>query len=443
MAAARTLRDLDEQASITLVGNEPAYARMVLPYYIEGRIEERAVFTADATHFETLKIDARLDTRVSAVDTSARRIELEGGESIEFDTLLLATGSRSARAPIPGAEGDSALDLWTLQDAKNFLAAPHGEVVIVGAGFIAFTVLDAVMHRAERVHVVEVEPQILPNMLDETATELMTAHLRDRGLSIHTGTRVDRLETTGDRRILHLSNGETLSADAVVLATGVRPNLDFLEGSGIETDIGVLVDGLLQTNVEGIFAAGDCAQGPVLHLNERRVHAIQPTAVDHGRLAAANMAGQNATFEGSLIMNILATQAFEAASFGLWGSDELETTRVENTAGRIYRRYVWDGDRLVGGILVGPTHALSGQNDVGMLKGLIQTGVALGPWRSYLEENPLDLRRVFVASGAAKRLLDSTLLSGRMTEGGAFRIGAQKAMRTRSEHHTTLLTGAP
>ena len=101
------------------------------------------------------------------------------------------------------------------------------------------------------------------------------------------------------------------------------------------------------------------------------------------------------------------------------------------------------GDVIVGGILAGPTLAVTGSNDVGMLKGLIQTGVALGPWKQYLQENPLELRRVFVASGAGKKLLGSVLLTGRISEGGGYRFPPLPALRKRSSHHEILHAEKP
>ena len=154
------------------------------------------------------------------------------------------------------------------------------------------------------------------------------------------------------------------------------------------------------------------------------------------------MAGEPVLYAGSLLMNVLAAQGLEAASFGLWDADDLETTRVQSTTGRVYRKYVWQEDRLVGGIMLGSTQALSGQNDVGMLKGLIQTGVALGPWKDFLCENPLDLRRAFVASGAARQLASSSMLAGRVAKGGGFRPGGGER-RQRSPHHASLVPGAP
>jgi NAD(P)H-nitrite reductase large subunit len=443
LAAAETLRQLDPEVSITIAGSEEPYSRMVLPYFMAGRIEERALFTGDDAWFREQAIETRFGEALAGLDPQARTVRLAGGDSLDYDALVLATGSGPVRAPIPGADAEGCIDLWNLEDARAFLAGPHREVAIIGAGFIASTILDAVLKRAERVHLLEIEPQILPRMIDAQGAALIETHLRGGGVDLHTGTEVKAIERAGARLNVSLSSGDGLAVDVVIFATGIRPNLSFLAGSGIETDAGILVDRQLRTNVGGVWAAGDVAQGPMLHHAERRVHAIQPTAVDHGRVAAADIAGVEVGYEGSLLMNVVAIQGIEAASFGLWEEGEREATRVENAHGGVYRKYVWEGDVLVGGVLVGPTHGLSGLNDAGMLKGLIQTGAALGPWRRYLEENPLDLRRAFVASGAAQKLLGSTLLTGRAAAGGGFRFRRLKPRRARSPHHATLVKGAP
>jgi NAD(P)H-nitrite reductase large subunit len=314
--------------------------------------------------------------------------------------------------------------------------------VIVGAGFIAFTVLDAIAARSEKLRFLEIEPQILPRMLDAAGAGMLAAELAARGIEIRTGARLERIEQSGERRRLELASGGALECDAVVLATGIRANLEFLEGSGVDVHEGIVVDEHMRTSADDVYAAGDVAQGPDLLGGERRVQAIQPTAVDHGRIAAANMAGEDVAYSGSLTMNILAAQGLEACSFGRWESTD-DVTLVENAANRIYRKYVWQDDVLVGGALVGPSLSVSGVNDVGMLKGLIQTGVQLGPWRAYLEDRPLDLRRPYIASGAARELLASTLLAGRASSGGGFRFPSLPAVRQRSRHHAVLAADAP
>ena len=446
LAAMETILALDETAQVSLLGAEPPYARMVLPYFLAGKVEERAVMTGDPAWFEAKGVTTRFDARVVALDPAAHRVELDDGSAQEYDRLLIATGSRVARPDIPGLGESGVLDMWTLADARSFLGEPRPRVAVVGAGFIAFTVLDALAARAEKVRFAEILPQILPNMLDGPSAALLQRHLASRGIEIHTGARVEGVAVEEGGYRVELSKGGPLRADGVVMATGVQPNIGFLEGSGIELGrgdgAGILVDERLATSAPDVYAAGDVAEGLDLLTGERRVHAIQPTAVDHGRVAGANMAGQEVRYAGSLAMNVLSVQGLEACSFGLWSGEGREAIAVENPADGIYRKYVWDGDRLVGGVMTGPSVAVTGINDAGMLKGLIQTGVSLGSWKAYLEENPLDLRRPFTASGAARALLETRLHSGRIRSGGGFRLPALPARRERSRHHATLLEGA-
>jgi len=443
--AIETLRAIDSDCEIALVCDEPAYARMALPYYLEGKIDERALMTGGEDWFSECGVSTHMGARVTAIDPASNRVTLDGGTQLAFDRLLVATGSRAARPPIDGLDGPGVVNLWTLGDAKDFLSERRPHTVIVGAGFIAFTILDAIAARSDRVTILEIEDRVLPNMLDAESSKLMADHLKQRGIEVRTGVRLETIEQRAGKRRLQLSDASDFECDAVVIAAGVAPNVEFLKGSGIELGkgrgAGILVDERLQTSANGVYAAGDVAEAADLLTGERRVHAVQPTAVDHGRIAAANMAGMEVRYAGSLIMNILAAQGLEACSFGDWRGVGRETAVVENSANRIYRKYTWDGDALVGGILVGPSAALSGGNDVGMLKGLIQTGVRLGPWKSYLAANPIDLRRVYVASGAAQKLLQSNLLTGRASLGGGYRFPSLPAIRKRSSHHDTLLSG--
>jgi NAD(P)H-nitrite reductase large subunit len=442
LAAVETLRALDPGCEIALVCDEAPYARMVLPYVVAGRIEERAASTADGAWLATLGVEPHLGRRVRRIEPEAHRVTLDDGAPLAYDRLLIATGSRAARPALPGADLPGVLPFWTLEHARRFLAEPHRETVVVGAGFIAFTVLDAVAACSERVTILELERQVLPRMLDAPAAAIVEARLGARGIHVHTASRLERIEARGRRQRLSLASGEHLECDAVLLAAGIQPNVEWLAGSGVEMRHGVVVDEHLRSSAPDVYAAGDVAEGPDLLGGDRAVRAIQPTAVDHGRVAAANMAGHPIVYRGSLVMNVVAVQGLEAASFGRWDLPR-DATVVENPSGGIYRKYVWEGDRLVGGILVGPNAAVAGTNDAGMLKGMIQTGVRLGPWRQWLEENPLELRRAFLASGAADALLGETLLTGRASAGGGFRWPRIAPRRPRSPHHATLVSGAP
>ncbi|MCH8252630.1 MAG: FAD-dependent oxidoreductase, partial [Planctomycetes bacterium] len=171
-----------------------------------------------------------------------------------------------------------------------------------------------------------------------------------KGVTVMTGTRITGIEAADGGFKLALDGGASIDADLVVCATGVAPYLDFLEGSGVATDHGILVDQHLETNVAGIFAAGDVAQGYDFSTGKQEVHAIQPTASAHGRIAALNMAGQATEYEGSLAMNVLNTLGLVSSSYGLWmGVDGGDRAVAANEDAFKYLRLEFDGDVIVVG----------------------------------------------------------------------------------------------
>ena len=181
----------------------------------------------------------------------------------------------------------------------------------------------------------------------------------------------------------------------------------------------------MQTSVANIYAAGDIAQGPVFFGDRPTVHAIQTTAVDQGRVAGANMAGQEVHYPGSLLMNVVDVCGLQAASFGAWNDSQAEAVTIANAEGSVYRKLLWRDDQIVGAIFTGRANDVGMLTDVGMVKGILQTRTPLGTWKSFLQENPFDIRRAYVASGVAQKLVGTTLL-GRPSQGRQYQFGGAK-----------------
>ncbi len=443
LAAIEEIRRLDPDAEITLVADERPYARMALPYLLAGDVAERQIETASEASLERVGVECRLGRRARRVDASARRVELDDGESLRFDRLLVATGSSPRRPPIPGAEAAGVHTLWTLADATAVLAegaAPRPSAILVGAGFIGLIVLTALLRRGWRVTLVEREGHVLPRMLDRRGAALVEARLRSAGVDVQTPRTVVGIEP-GPPRSIALAGGTALGADVVILSTGVRPNAELLAGSGVAIADGVRVDERCQSSVEGIFAAGDVAAGPDLLGGPPAVHAIQTTAVDHGRVAGSNMAGREVAYAGSLRMNGLEVAGLHCASLGRW-QEEADTSELWAPAESVYRKLVWEGDRLVGALLVGPAEATVRWSDLGMLKGLIQSRAPLGRWRTYLEERPLDLARAFLGARAASRLVPSTVL-GEPSRARRLAPSTAGPARDAGPHHADLVGTRP
>jgi NAD(P)H-nitrite reductase large subunit len=413
MNAMRTIREEERESSeITLVSAEKPYSRMVLPYYLDRSIAESHVYTATAAQLAKWKVKALVGRRVTALDVKASACTLDDGTRIEYDDCLIATGSSAVRAPVPGADGRGVHSFWTLEEARGVLAAitPGCHVVMVGAGFISFTILNSILALGAKLTVVELAPRILPRMIDATGAELVEGWLKAHGVTVRTNVKLARIEDARDRKRLKFSAGPDLVADVVIMATGIRTNLDWLKGSGIEVKQGIVVDDRLRSNVPNVYAAGDVAQGRDLISGQTAVHAIEPTAQEHGRVAAANMAGKDVRYRGSLIINIVEVCHLDAASFGAWDDSRAEAISGLRKDRNAYRKLLFSGERLTGAIIIGRSNDIWTTNDVGMLKGLVQTGQPLGRYKEHLRRNPFDVKLAFIASKTTATLLPETVL---------------------------------
>jgi NAD(P)H-nitrite reductase large subunit len=410
--AVTTIRQYDRGASeIVWVSAEQPYARMVLPYYLQGSISETHCFTARPSRLRELDVQTYFGRYATQLDTQANVLTLDDDTTISYDDLLIATGSSPVRPPIPGADGAGVHSFWTLAQAQGVIQNMHpgSQVVMVGAGFIAFTILNAILARGAKLTVVEIMPQVLPRMIDEAGAALVEQWLRAHGVTIHTGTQIAAIEDTNGQKRLRLQGANALLADVVIMATGIRTNLDWLTGSGIDIRNGILVDAHLRSNIPNVYAAGDVAEGRDLVTGQPVVHAIEPTAMEHGRVVGANMAGQPQAYRGSLLMNIVEVQGLEIASFGAWNDPQAEVFHALKPERPAYRKLLWQDDRLIGAMILGRSRDVWTTNDVGMLKGLVQTGMRLGAWKTYLRHNPFEIKRAYIASGTTARLLPLTV----------------------------------
>ncbi len=393
--AAEVLRKHDANSKITLIGGEgePPYSRMAIPYVLSGNISEAGTrLRQEPGYYDTARIEV-IAGPVARLDTLHKLVELAGGNAVNYDRLLIAAGASPIKPHVPGLDLPGVHHCWTLADMRAIeeQAGEGDNVVLMGAGFIGSIILESLKSRGVNLTVVEVEDRMVPRMLDETAGALLKSWCEGKGVNIRTATRIEKVEEANTGLDIHLSDGETLGAKLLVVAAGVKPNTDFLEGSGIEVDYGILVDERQQTNIEGVFAAGDIARSRDFSTGSAVMMAIQPVAVDHARVAATNMAGGNARYQGALAMNVLDTMGLISTSFGLCHGPASEKSAVAlDEPGYKYMRLEFDGDVLVGAQSLGlPEH-------IGVLRGLIQSGAPLGTWKERLAENPLRLAEAYV-----------------------------------------------
>jgi NAD(P)H-nitrite reductase large subunit len=399
VTAADTLRKSDPDAEIVMIGSEPEppYSRMAIPYVLTGLIAETGTYLRkEDGHYDTHAIQYR-QGEAAAIDPAKKTVKLGDGSEQAYSKLLIATGASPVRPPIDGLDLPGVHHCWTLEDCRNIIryADKGADVVLMGAGFIGCIIMEALAERGVNLTVVEALDRMVPRMMNEAAGNMVKDWCEKQGVDVHTSTKVTKLEANDDKDDtlkVDLDNGKSIPAHLVVVATGVKSNIGFVDGSGMKTDQGILVDEFMRSSVDDIYAAGDCAQGPDFSTGGWSVHAVQPTAVDHGRIAALNMAGKTAPFKGSLNMNVLDTVGLISASFGKWdgvdGGDHAEVIDAENFR---YMRLEFDGDKVVGALSLGRT------DHIGVLRGLIQTEVALGAWKDKLIADPHLIADAYVA----------------------------------------------
>ncbi len=400
VTAAETIRQHDGKGQITLIGGEPEqpYSRMAIPYLLDGRIGESGTqLRQEPDHYVKHRIDYVVG-RAGGIDSRGHKLFLDGGRVLAYDKLLIATGASPIIPRMEGAQLPGVHNCWTLPDARAILKLAHKgtPVVLVGAGFIGSIVLEALHARGCDLTVVEIAPRMVARMMDETAGGMLTRWCQEHGVRVFTNTKVLGITpgsgSGGSRLSVQLSNGTSVPAGLVVLAAGVRSNTGFLTGSGVEMSTGIKVDQFLQTTAENVYAAGDCCEGVDLSTGKPDMLAIQPVAVEHGRLAGLNMAGVRTPHRGSLNMNVLDTMGLISSSFGLWqGAPGGVTAKLTDEGKFKYLKLELLGDRLVGAQCVGMT------DHVGMLRGLIQTGLRLGAWKERLIEAPERVREAYIA----------------------------------------------
>jgi NAD(P)H-nitrite reductase large subunit len=385
---------------------------MVLPYYLDKSIAENHVYTATGADLMRWKVKTLIGRRATALDVKANVCTLDDGARVEYDDCLIATGSSAARAPVPGADGSGIYSFWTLEEARGVLTSikPGSQVVMVGAGFISFTILNSILSLGAKLTVVELMPRILPRMVDDIGAGLVEDWLKGHGVAVRTNAKLAKIEDVKGRKRLKFASGPDLTADVVIMATGIRTNLAWLAGSGIDVKQGVVVDEHLRSSVPNVYAAGDVAQGRDLISGQSAVHAIEPTAQEHGRIVGANMAGKDVKYRGSLIINIVEVCHLDAASFGAWDDARAEAISGLKKDRNAYRKLLFTGERLTGAIIIGRSNDIWTTNDVGMLKGLVQSGQPIGRYKDHLRRNPFDVKTVFIAARTTSTLLPETIL---------------------------------
>ena len=392
LAALEAIRMHDSQGSVAVASREAhsPYSPTVLPYVVSGRSQPAAVALKSADYFARNHIDFLAGRALARVDGAAKRVHFANGEALAYGKLLLATGAAPIIPPIPGLGDVEFHVLRTLDDATRLNAAlPKTKAaVVLGAGLIGMHAAENLAKTGAAVTVVEMQPQVLPGYFDGQAGEIIAAVFAEKGVRLVLGSRVERLAKTAQGCTLTLADGSAIAADLLLVATGVAPVMDYLAGSGVATERGVLVDDAMRSNVEGIYAAGDVAQAKGFYSGKALVGGILPDAVEQGRIAGMAMAGDPATpaYPGSIPLNTYAFFGSQALSVGSQSEGEVVCLEVDAGARR-YLKIVMQEGRLTG------IFGINRPFDAGIMWQLILRRTDLGPLRARFIAQPQQTAR--------------------------------------------------
>ena len=334
LSALHAIRLHDSEQEITLLTRDDSlpYSPTVLPYVVSGRSAPERVFLRDEGYFAQHKVNYLRGAKVQKVDAGASAVELADGNKIEFDKLLLATGAAPMLPPIPGLAGLKHHVLRTLADAIALREAlPRiKRALVLGGGLIGMHAAENLAKGGVAVSVVEMQPHVLAGYFDPEASSMIEKAFAAKGVRLFLDASVASFAAQGGGCRAKLADGTELDADLLLVATGVAPVTDFLAGSGVETERGVLVDEHMRTNIANIWAAGDVAQARGFFTRERIINGILPDAVDQGRIAGMAMAEDPGTksYAGGVPLNTYSFFGQQAVSVGVHET-ALEPSGVE------------------------------------------------------------------------------------------------------------------
>lgn len=348
--AVKAIRKLNRDDRITMVtmeGHMP-YSPAVLPYLISRRTREGNISIADESFFARMDCNLVRKREVVRISPEERFVTYSDGDLDEYDELLIASGSSPARPPIRGLAEAGFIGCHTLGDCRRImekLDSPR-KILLYGGGLVALEIAAALLEAGHEATII-VRSRILRQYFDDAASELIAAVFRDHRARFECGSEIETVSRRKRKIEVTLSNGRSLNGDFLICCTGVEPRINFLAGTGISVEAGVIVDRRMRTDIANIYAAGDVTQSVGRFGGKPSLNAIAPSAITQGMIAGINMAGGSAEDRGWIPMNVFKFLGHSAVSVGLSHSQD-NVTAYREMDRSTYRECVFRENLLVG-----------------------------------------------------------------------------------------------
>jgi nitrite reductase (NADH) large subunit len=381
MAAARLCEELCKRAlgrhAVAVIGEEPqlAYNRVLLSSVLSGEAASDDIALRPAQWWRDRGVTLQYGCAASAIDVMARTVMLADGSKLGFAKLVLATGSRPIRLPIPGAALKGVLTFRDLADVNSISHAGRngGRVVVIGGGLLGLEAAYGLAKAGAAVTLVHLMDRLMERQLDVPAATMLKRAVEAKGIDVVLNVETARFVGDGSVAGVELKDGRILAAETVVVAVGIKPNAGIAAAAGLRVNRGIVVDDHLATSAPNIFAIGECAE------HRGTCYGLVEPAYEQARVLAAHLAGDAAEYQGSAVATNLKVAGINVYSAGSFLGDATSEQVTLHDAGLdVYRKLVIERGRLAGAVLFGDT------SDGPWYLDLIRSGVSTDKFRDDL-----------------------------------------------------------
>jgi NAD(P)H-nitrite reductase large subunit len=363
IGAVEAIREVDQKGTITIISDEqcPQYSRPMISDLVSGKADFGKMMCREHEFWTDHNVQALTGRTAVSLNLADKYVELDKGDRVNFEKLLVATGGKPFVPKIEGSDKDGVFTFTTLSDAESLAAKLEKaeSAVVIGAGLIGVSCTEALVKRGLKVTMVELQDKILSLILDPTASEMVENVIRKAGVTIATGQTVKRIigKPENDKVVggAVLTSGEQLPCDLVIIAIGVIPRTELVTGTDVKTNRGILVDKTMCTNVQDVYASGDVAEAYDFVVGENRLLPLWPLAQLEGKVAGYNMAGKKADYPGGTAMSSLKYFGIPVISIGVANPkdpDAYETLVKHDPERSLYKKIVLKDNQIVGITLV-------------------------------------------------------------------------------------------
>jgi NAD(P)H-nitrite reductase large subunit len=365
LGAVEAIRKVDPTGTITVITDETCahYSRPMISDFISGKADMKKINCRTEEFWKENNVEALMGKKATALNLTEKTVQLESGEKVSYEKLLLATGGKPFVPKTEGSEKDGVFTFTTIGDAQRIAAKIDTinakAAVVIGGGLIGISVTEALVKRGLKVTIVELQDKILSLLLDAKGSDIVETVVKKAGVNVVTGQSVQRiLGKIGNDGVVGgvlLTKGGEVACDLVIMAIGVIPRTDLVVGSAVKINRGIVVDNLMQTSVPDVYASGDVAEAYDFIINQNRTLPLWPLAILEGQVAGYNMAGKTTTYGGGTNMSSLKYFGIPIVSIGLANPKEdpmLEVLVNQDFEHNIYKKLVFRNNVIVGITLV-------------------------------------------------------------------------------------------